>query len=42
VALTIGSSHIRATLGAYTFTSKLIEGRFPDYNRVIPQGATKQ
>lgn len=41
VALTIGSSHIRATLGAYTFTSKLIEGRFPDYNRVIPQGGDK-
>lgn len=41
VALTIGTSHIRATLGSYTFTSKLIEGRFPDYNRVIPRGGDK-
>ncbi len=41
VTLTIGSSHMRATAGQYTFTSKLIEGKFPDYNRVIPRGGDK-
>ena len=41
VAVTIGGSHIRATIDGFTFTSKLIEGRFPDYNRVIPSGGDK-
>ncbi len=34
--LSIGSNHIRARLGDIQFTSKLIDGRFPDYERVIP------
>ena len=41
VMLVFGDNHLRATLGAYTFTSKLIEGKFPDYNRVIPRGGDK-
>jgi DNA polymerase-3 subunit beta len=36
VELSIGSNHIRATIGDIRFTSKLIDGRFPDYDRVIP------
>jgi DNA polymerase-3 subunit beta len=42
VELAIGSNHIRATLDGIRFTSKLIDGRFPDYERVIPsaQAAT--
>ena len=36
VELSIGSNHIRATVGDIRFTSKLIDGRFPDYDRVIP------
>jgi len=36
VAVQIGSNHVRITLGAIRFTSKLIDGRFPEYNRVIP------
>ena len=32
----LGSNHIRVELGDIRFTSKLIDGRFPDYNRVIP------
>ena len=36
VALTIGSNHIRAQIGDIRFTSKLIDGRFPEYSRVIP------
>lgn len=37
VRLQIGSNHIRATLPHLRFTSKLIDGRFPDYDRVIPK-----
>ena len=36
VAVQIGSNHVRITLGDIRFTSKLIDGRFPEYNRVIP------
>jgi len=36
VAVQVGSNHVRITLGAIRFTSKLIDGRFPEYNRVIP------
>jgi DNA polymerase-3 subunit beta len=34
--LTIGTNHIRAQIGDIRFTSKLIDGRFPEYSRVIP------
>jgi DNA polymerase III subunit beta len=36
VDLAIGSNHIRAQIGDIRFTSKLIDGRFPEYGRVIP------
>jgi len=36
VAVQVGSNHIRITLGDIRFTSKLIDGRFPEYGRVIP------
>jgi DNA polymerase-3 subunit beta len=34
--LTIGTNHIRAQIGDIRFTSKLIDGKFPEYGRVIP------
>ena len=37
VDIVVGKASLRATLGDVTFTSRLIEGRFPDYNRVIPR-----
>jgi DNA polymerase-3 subunit beta len=37
VVLAIGTNHIRAQVGDIRFTSKLIDGRFPDYERVIPK-----
>jgi len=37
VTLAIGTNHVRATIGDIRFTSKLIDGRFPDYERVIPK-----
>ncbi len=36
VELKISANHIRFQIGSLRFTSKLIEGRFPDYQRVIP------
>ena len=38
IALTFGQNHIRAKIPEFTFTSKLVEGKFPDYNRVLPKG----
>src|SRR5215813_6495009 len=31
-----GTNHVRAQIGDIRFTSKLIDGRFPEYARVIP------
>ena len=42
VRVEVGSSHLRAELGELRFTSKLIDGRFPDYERVIPKGGDKE
>jgi DNA polymerase-3 subunit beta len=42
VQVDIGSNHIRITTGELRFTSKLIDGRFPDYHRVIPKAADKR
>ncbi len=42
VTLAIGRNHIRLVKGDTIFTSKLIDGRFPDYKAVIPAGADKQ
>ncbi|MCB1766296.1 MAG: DNA polymerase III subunit beta [Candidatus Competibacteraceae bacterium] len=37
VVLNLSVNHIRLVLGEIRFTSKLIDGRFPDYQRVIPR-----
>ncbi len=42
VELTIGSNHVRVQVGDIRFTSKLIDGRFPEYGRVIPVAPPKQ
>ena len=31
VTIVLGQHHIRATTGEFTFTSKLVDGKFPDY-----------
>jgi DNA polymerase-3 subunit beta len=38
--LAIGTNHVRAQIGDVRFTSKLIDGRFPEYSRVIPAAPT--
>jgi len=42
VAIELSPSKIRFTLGDVVLTSKLIDGTFPDYGRVIPLGNDKQ
>lgn len=42
VTLSIGNSYIQAIADHYTFVSKLVEGRFPDYQRVIPRNGDKK
>jgi len=40
-AVELGTNHLRITLPGTRFTSKLIDGRFPEYERVIPKGGDK-
>ena len=37
-----GANHIRIQLDGIRFTSKLIDGRFPEYERVIPQESSNE
>jgi DNA polymerase-3 subunit beta len=39
--LQIGSNNIRAYVGDFIFTSKLVDGRFPDYRHVLPKNPDK-
>ena len=41
VSIALSESRIRFEIGAATLTSKLIDGSFPDYERVIPQDNDK-
>lgn len=41
VALEIGTNHVRCEIGDVRFTSKLIDGRFPEYSRVVPANAQR-
>ena len=40
--LELGRNHIRVKRDDVTFTSKLIDGKFPDYERVIPKDHPKE
>jgi DNA polymerase-3 subunit beta len=42
VLIELSSAKIRLTLGGVVLTSKLIDGTFPDYQRVIPAGNDKR
>lgn len=41
VRVGISQNHIRLETGSLVFTSKLIDGKFPDYKRVIPVDGNK-
>ena len=38
----LGANHIRIQLDGIRFTSKLIDGRFPEYERVIPKESSNE
>jgi DNA polymerase-3 subunit beta len=38
----LGANHVRIQLGGIRFTSKLIDGRFPEYDRVIPKDSSNE
>ena len=42
INLLISNNHLQIDLGDVKLTTKLIEGRFPDYNRVIPIDGNKE
>ena len=42
VAVAVSDTKIRFSMGSVVFTSKLIDGTFPDYQRVIPSGNDKR
>ena len=41
VGLSFGSNHLKVNSAQQSLTTKLVDGRFPDYERVIPQGSDK-
>ena len=41
VQIYLGSNHIRIIDNLFSFTSKLVDGRFPDYRRVLPRNGDK-
>ncbi len=41
VRIVLTANHIRASTNNCTFTSKLVDGKFPDYQQVIPKNNTK-
>lgn len=42
IHLAVGNHYIQVTAENFSFITKLIEGRFPDYQRVIPKSGDKQ
>jgi DNA polymerase-3 subunit beta len=42
IEIDVSNNHIRFTMGETSFTSKLIDGKFPDYQRVIPSNTDKE
>lgn len=41
VNIQLGTNHIKMQSKKFVFTSKLVDGRFPDYNRVVPKNTDK-
>jgi DNA polymerase-3 subunit beta len=41
VELAIGKNHVRLVKDSTVFTSKLIDGRFPEYRAVVPKGTDR-
>ncbi len=42
ISMVLSANHLRAVADDTTFTSKLVDGKFPDYEQVIPRGSSKE
>jgi DNA polymerase-3 subunit beta len=42
IQIVVGDNHLKATSRRQTLTTKLVDGRFPDYERVIPRAGEKK
>jgi len=42
VKIVMSSNHVRAVTDNFTFTSKLVDGKFPDYQQVIPKDSNRE
>lgn len=40
VAISLGEAHLRVRGSDFHFTSKLVDGAYPDYDRVLPKGGS--
>lgn len=41
IKILLGANHVRIIDDEFSFTSKLVDGRFPDYRRVLPRNGDK-
>lgn len=41
LSIQLGSNHLMVTKGGTTLTSKLVDGQFPDYEKVVPKDASR-
>jgi len=41
IKIFLGANHVRIIDHEFSFTSKLVDGRFPDYRRVLPRNGDK-
>ena len=41
IKICLGKNYLKAQFGSFAFISKLIDGRYPDYQKVIPKNNTK-
>ncbi len=41
IDISLGSNHMRVNSADFCFTSKLVDGAYPDYERVLPKGGEK-
>lgn len=41
LSLQLGSNHLKVTKGGVTLTTKLVDGQFPDYEKVVPKDASR-
>jgi DNA polymerase-3 subunit beta len=41
IQLQLGGNHLKVQSGAFTLTSKLVDGQFPDYEKVVPADGSR-